>query len=163
MATVATAVAVVSAAVLVALASPAFAAGSADVRFVEPDKFLDAGRSPHDRERVLAALTAHLQRLAQALPDGQKLRVDFLDVDLAGHEELRRGSDVRIVRGSADWPRLHVRWALEQGGSTLKSGQDRLADLDYTMTARMSAASGELPYEKRMLTEWFEKQVEGKR
>ena len=159
----AAAAALASATALVALAGPAQAAGRAEVRFVEPEKFADAGRNPSDRERVLASLRAHLDRLAQRLPDGQTLTVEFLDIDLAGIETLRRGQDVRVLNGGADWPRLQLRWSLVQDGRTLKSGQERLSDMGYTMGSRLSSATsdGDLPYEKRLLSDWFDKQVAG--
>ena len=161
---IAAAVALLSATVLIVLARPAHAAGSAEVRFVEPERFSDAGRSAYDRERALASLAAHLQELARRLPDGQRLKIEVLDVGLAGEQELRRGHDVRILRGAADSPHIHLRWTLEQGGGTLKSGQERLGDLGYLL-GRIGVASGDgdLPYEKRMLTQWFRAQFEGGR
>lgn len=156
-------VALLSAAALVAMARPAHAAGQADVRFVEPDRFRDAGLLAADRERALAMLEAHLRQLAQRLPEGQRLRVDVLDVDLAGERILRPGTDVRVLRGGADVPRLHLKWSLEQGGDVLKSGEDRLRDLDYLGSGpRSPAAAGELPYEKRLLTRWFEASIQGR-
>ena len=157
-------IALLSAFLLVALARPAHATGSAEVRFVEPERFSDAGRSPHERELALASLSAHLQQLAQRLPAGQRLHIDILDIDLAGEQILRRGNDIRVLRGGADWPRIHMRWTLEQGGSTLKSGQERLSELGYLQGRIGNAASdGDLPYEKRMLTQWFRSQFESGR
>ncbi|MCL4696193.1 MAG: DUF3016 domain-containing protein [Burkholderiaceae bacterium] len=153
----ATLLAVVSAAVLVALARQAHAAGSADVRFVEPERYRDAGLLAPDRERTLATLAAHLKQLAQRLPDGRQLRIDVLDVDLAGDRSPRPGTDVRVLRGGADVPRLHLKWTLEEGGRTIKSGEDRFTDLGYlTQAPHRAAASGDLPYEKRLLTRWFD-------
>ncbi len=157
-------VALLSAAALIAMARPAQAAGTAEVRYVEPERFSDAGRAPFDREQALASLTAHLHQLAQRLPDGQRLRIEVLDLDLAGEQILRRGSDVRVMRGAADWPQIHLRWTLEQGGTALKSGEDRLSDLGY-LSGRTSAAASEgaFPHEKRLLTQWFRAQFEGAR
>lgn len=156
--------ALLSAAALVALARAAHAAGTAEVRFVEPERFSDAGRNPFDREQALAALTTHFNQLAQRLPDGQRLRVEVLDLDLAGEQILRRGSEVRVMRGAADWPQMRLRWTLEQGGTTLKSGEDRLSDLAY-LSGRAAPASSEgaFPHEKRLLTQWFRAQFEGAR
>lgn len=158
----AAAVALLSAAALVAMARPAQAAGTAEIRYVEPERFSDAGRSPFDREQALAALTAHLNQLALRLPDGQRLRVEVLDVDLAGEPILRQGTDVRVMRGAADWPQIRLRWTLEQGGATIRSGEDRLSDLGY-LTGRAGPASSEgaFPHEKRLLTQWFRARVEG--
>lgn len=156
-------VALLSAAALVALARPAHAAGTADVRFVEPDRYRDAGLLAADRERTLTALEAHLRQLAQRLPEGQRLRVDVLDVDLAGERAIRPGTEVRVLRGGTDVPRLHLKWTLEQGGVAVKSGEERLRDLDYLGGSRLATtAAGELPYERRLLTRWFETSVQGR-
>lgn len=157
-------VALLSAAVLVAMARPAHAAGTAEVRFVEPERFSDVGRNPFDREQALAELTAHLTQLASRLPDGQRLRVEVLDIDLAGEQIPRRGNDVRVLRGAADWPQIRLRWTLEQAGTTIRTGEDRLSDLGY-LTGRTAPTSSEssFPHEKRLLTQWFRAQFEGKR
>ena len=159
---IAAAVALLSATVLIVMARPAHAAGSAEVRFVEPERFSDAGRPPVERDRTLASLTAHLQQLARGLPDGQRLKIEVLDVDLAGEQVLRRGQDVRVLRGTVDSPSIELRWSLEQGGSTVKSGKERLTDLGYLTGGRAYKANayGDLPYEKRMLSEWFRAQFE---
>jgi hypothetical protein len=160
---VAAALALLSAALLIALARPAHAAGSAEVRFVDADRFADTGRTAVDRERALASLAAHVQELGRRLPDGQRLKVEVLDVDLAGELDFRRG-DVRILRGKADVPHIHLRWALEQGGSTLKSGEERLSNLNYLTGRRVDMAyEGDYPHEKRMLTQWFRDKLEGAR
>jgi hypothetical protein len=160
---VAALVALVSAALLVVMARPAHAAGSVDVRFVDADRYRDAGLLAADRERTLASLAAHLRALAQRLPDGQQLRVQVLDVDLAGERAFRPGTDVRVLRGGADVPRLHLKWTLEQGGAVIQSGEDRLRDLDYLAGGPARAAGdGDLPYEKRLLTRWFEARFAGR-
>lgn len=160
----ATAVALLSAAVLVAMAGPAHAAGSAEVSFVKPEQFADAGSAPRERERALAALAAHVQRLAQRLPDGQRLRVQVTDVDLAGEPRPGRAHDVRVLHGGADWPRIEMRWALEQGGQTLRSGEERLTDMGYLIGPGATLAErDEFPFEKRLLTKWFQAQFEGAR
>jgi hypothetical protein len=158
---VAAGLALLSAALLVALARPAHAAGQADVRFVEPDQFADIGRGTFERERTLASLAAHFKDLARQLPDGQTLKVEVLDVDLAGELELRRGREFRVLRGTADVPRIRLRWSVAQGGATLKQGEGRLADLGYLLSrpGMPAASEGDLPHEKRLLTRWFQEQV----
>lgn len=160
----AAALALLSAAVLIAVAHPAHAAGSADVRFVEPERFSDAGRGALERERALEVLAAHLQELSRRLPDGQRLKVEVLDVDLAGELRWRGGQEVRVLRGGADAPHIQLRWSLEQGGAALKSGQDRLTDLGYLQGRAWTSGQGDgLPYERRMLAQWFRVQFEGGR
>jgi hypothetical protein len=62
----------------------------------------------------------HLQRLgARVLPEGDSLRVEVLDVDLAGHFEPLRfhsGSEVRIVR-DITWPRYPAALHADAGGT----------------------------------------------
>jgi hypothetical protein len=160
---VAALVALLSAAALVAMARPAHAAGVVEVRFVDPDRYRDAGLLAADRDRTLASLAAHLRRLAERLPDGRQLRVEVLDIDLAGERSFRPGHEVRVLRGGADVPRLHLKWTLEQAGAVIRSGEDRLRDLDY-LGSRPFAPTGEgdLPDEKRLLTRWFEARIEGR-
>lgn len=161
---IAAAIAALSAAALVALAQPARAAGSTEIRFVEPQQFSDAGRSQVERERALASLAAHLEQLGKRLPDGQRLRIEVLDVNLAGEQVLRRGTEVRVLRDAADSPQMRLRWALLQGERTLKSGEERLSDLGYMRGRTVALSSeGDLPYEKRMLTAWFKGEFEGAR
>lgn len=153
---IAAAMALLAAITLVALARPAQAAGRAEVQFVEPQKFVDAGPTAFDRERTLAILAEHVRQLGQQLPDGQVLRVQVTDIDLAGTLQWRRAQEVRVVRGAADVPRLQLRWTLAEGARTLRSGEEDLTDLGYTFGRTLrDAADGSLPYEKRLLSDWF--------
>ena len=77
-------VAAVATLFLVFYAPPTNAAGQAEVSFVEPQRFTDAQRNPLERERVLQSLATHVGKPATGLPDGQSLRIEILDVDLAG-------------------------------------------------------------------------------
>ncbi|MFN9764584.1 MAG: DUF3016 domain-containing protein [Pseudomonadota bacterium] len=150
---------VAAVALALALAPPAQAAGRAEVRYVEPERFSDVGRGALDRERVLAALGAQFERLAARLPDGRTLRVEVLDVDLAGALEPTRGGEVRVLRGTTDAPRITVRWTLLEGERTLRGGVDRVSDLGYLFDAGPRARDGEFSYEARMLERWFDENV----
>jgi hypothetical protein len=149
-------IAMLAFAALVVMARSAHAAGRAEVQFVEPQKYADAGMNGIERERTLAILAEHVQQLAQRLPDGQLLRLQVLDVDLAGTLEWKRAQEVRVVRGAVDAPRLKFRWTLAQGESALRNGEEDLTDLGYTFGRPLAQASdGSLPYEKRLLNDWF--------
>ena len=143
-----------------ALLQPAAAAGRVEVKFVDAAQFTDAGPSVIDRERTLHSLSAYLQSLGPALPDGQTLSLDVLDVDLAGEvEPLRWGwSDLRVLRGGADGPHMTLRYTLQAAGHTLKTGQAQLSDMNYLFASRGYPVrqSGALPYETRMLRQWFD-------
>jgi hypothetical protein len=149
--------------VLVAAAAAVFsvaaqAAGSVQVNFVQPEKFTDVRDSYLRSERYLELIEQNLTEAALPyLADGQVLKVDVLDVDLAG--EVRPGArpyDLRILKGGADWPRIELRWTLEAGGQTVKSGQARVQDMAYLQRVISVPGPQEaLRYERRMLDDWF--------
>jgi len=149
---------VLGAVALGSVALPARATGTVDVNYVEPQKFADIGHGSYDRERTLKSLTSYLQDLSRRLPDGQTLRLDITDVDLAGEiYPLSRG-DVRVMRGMADWPVITLRYTLLEGGRTLKQGQARIADMNYLGTLNTDGR-GELSHERHMLRKWFDETI----
>lgn len=148
--------------VLAGLAVLAAGAASAatTVTFVEPDKFVDVPFSPIERERMLAELRGHFEKLGARLPAGQDLRIEVLDVDLAGiTRPTASRPDMRFLTGGADWPSLRVRYAVEQDGQVLKSGEDRLTDMTYMQHLNPYPSDTSLRYEKRMIDQWFNKKV----
>ena len=140
--------------------SAAQAAGTVQVNFVEPDKFSDAGRGALDLERTTQAFAEHLQALGKRLPDGQSLRLHVTDIDLAGElRPTRHGSEIRVLRGRADWPRVALRYELVQDGRTLKSGATQVADMAYQQTSLSTQRGEAYAYEFRMLERWFKEQI----
>lgn len=133
-----------------------WAAGQVEVSFAEPAQYSDAGQGSFDRDRHLASLAAHLKALGSRLPEGQTLKLEVLDVDLAG--EIRPTGihhNLRVLRGRADWPRLTLRYTLADGSREIARGEERVSDLAYMFTRRAGEAYGDLPYEKRLLDHWF--------
>jgi len=143
----------------------ALAVGSAGaavtVSYVAPDKFSDIPFVPWEREETLKQLTDHFTKLGNSLPPGQDLRVEVLDVDLAGRAipSVRAGRDIRVMRGQADWPRMQLRFSLEQNGQVLKSGEAQLSDMNYLDHHTRYFDSEPLRYEKQMIDDWFEKTI----
>jgi hypothetical protein len=148
---------VVALASMLAVAAGAAFAGTAEVRFVDPDRMSDLAANKWQQDENIQALTRYIQQLAARLPADQVLHVDVLDVDLAGSPVFssRRGENLRIMNNRADAPKLHLRWTLQAAGQT-SNGEDRLTDLDYVhhqLASRRSSTP--LYYEKRLLDEWF--------
>jgi hypothetical protein len=143
---------------LLAVSAPAFA--GVTVSYIKPEEFADMPFGPQDREQVLRQLTEHFVTLGKKLPEGQDLKIEVTDVDLAGRliPSRRTGNDLRVLNGGADWPRIHLRYTLESNGRQLGSGEADLSDMNYlNKTSRLS--SGEpLRYEKQMIDDWFYKQ-----
>jgi hypothetical protein len=160
----ATLLASAASAVLLALAAvPATAAGRVDVNFVEPETFGDVGWGSVDRERNLQVLAQHFQALAARLPDTQTLRVEVLDVDLAGEPRPGAIQDFRVVRGGADWPAITLRYVLDDRGSVLASGEERVTDMNYLFSRTVGSDHGPLPYERRLIQRWFQERFEPQR
>ena len=147
------------AAAVLSTASPSGAAGNAQVSYVQPDKFTDAGHGGFDRERTMQSLTQHFDTLGKRLPDGQTLRVEVLDVDLAGEVWPRGPHEVRVLRGRADWPHLTLRYTVLDNNRTVKAGEARLTDMAYLFDRHRQAQYSDLPFEKRMLDRWFKEEI----
>lgn len=156
-------VATAAATLCVAFAAPqAHAAGSVDVQWLKPDTYTDAGRSSLDRERVMKSLGDHLQKLGKQLPDGQLLKLDITDLNLAGEIEPFRWHDLRVLRGRADWPQMSLHYSLSADGRTLKSGDAQLQDMGYLFSNPTSLRQEDLGYEKRMVDRWFKAEFGGR-
>lgn len=132
------------------------AAAEVEVRWLQPEQYSDAGRTPYDRERAMQTLGGHFARLGQRLPAGRTLQVEVLDVDLAGEIEPRRWHDVRVLRGRVDGPHLSLRYRLLEGGQTVSEGRADLTDIAYLHGLRAAAGrDGGLAHEKRLVDRWF--------
>jgi len=142
-----------------AAAGSALAAGAAvNVNFVNADGFSDTGSTPWDKKDNLDVIARHLQTLGQRyLGADQVLKVDVLDVDLAGENRFsrRQGTELRIAKGRTDFPKMTVRYSLESNGRVLQSGEERIADMDYLHRIVDYASSDPLRHEKQMLDAWF--------
>lgn len=149
---------------LLAAAVSLLAAGAAwaevTVTFVKPEEFADVPHSVIERERMQKDFADYFVKLGKKLPDGQKLSVEVLDIDLAGRLWPRRsGDDIRVMNGGADWPHMHLRYTLEQNGQTLRSGDEQLSNMMYQQRSSRYAEGDPLRYEKQMVDDWFDKTI----
>lgn len=130
---------------------------AATVNFVKPENFADLPQMQHDKDRVLKEIEAHFGKLAAQLPAGQDLKIDILDIDLAGRMEpqFRGTQDVRMLKGTADWPTIELRYRVESKGTVVKSGEARIADMNYLRHRPRYSINDLIPYEKQMLDDWF--------
>ncbi len=142
------------------IAGAAHAAGNVQISFVKPENFADVRDRAHSREQNLKALEQVISSAAQPyVADGQTLKIEVLDVDLAG--EVRPGArawDVRVMRGRADWPRITLRWSVDGAGAVARSGEAVVQDMAYLQRLPPTMTDTALVYERRMLGEWFKQQ-----
>lgn len=144
-----------------AMMSPVAANAGIKVLFIEPERYTDAGLHSEygakSRSATLTGIQQHLERLGERyLKPGQDLTIEVIDIDLAGRFELWRinARDLRLMR-EVTWPRIEVRYTLEQNGVVVESGEEAVTDLNYLMRAGIAYSSDPLRYEKAMLEEWF--------
>ena len=135
------------------------------VTFTQAKDYVDMPFAPWDKERVMKDLTKHFDKLGAQLPQGQDLKIEVLDIDLAGRIEPRLsfGHEIRILRGGADWPMIQLRYSVESEGKVLRSGEARVADMTYLNHFNRYPASEPLRYEKSMLDDWFRKVMKDER
>jgi hypothetical protein len=130
------------------------------VTFVKPEEFADVPRNGIDRDRTLKDFSDYFATLNKKLPAGQNLKVEILDIDLAGRLWPRRtGDDIRVMNGGADWPHIHLRYTLEQDGQVLRSGDEHISNMMYQQRINRYSDGDPLRYEKQMLDEWFDKTI----
>jgi hypothetical protein len=139
------------------LASVASAAGTVQVSFVQPERFADVRDAAFSRDANLDILKRHLEAAAAPyVADGATLKIDVLDVDLAGEPSHGpRTQDLRILRGRADWPRIQLRYSLEAPGQPARAREATVSDMAYLQHIGSSMHGEALYYERRMLDEWF--------
>ena len=147
--------------VLLTISLPA--AAELQVQFMEPERYTDAhlDRSFGTDERVLQSIEQHLQKLAgRCLDSGDALHIRVLDIDLAGQQEWWNNPsayNLRIMR-DATWPRINLVYTLRRSNGENVEARERVSDMNYLgNSVYMRADSMPLPYERVMLSNWFER------
>ena len=142
------------------LAAVPAARAEVTVAFTAPEKFVDAGlrrhNGPQARELALRIIRAQLVALgARYLKPNQNLAIEVLDVDLAGELEWWHGTyDIRYLRDHT-WPRIKLRYTLEEGGQTVRGAEETVSDPSYQMNIVAMRSGDIMPHEKEMLARWL--------
>ncbi len=148
-----------------ALAAGVFASSAysaVTVTFTKSETYADMPFSQSGKDDVFAELRRHFEKLGAKLPSGQDLKIEVRDIDLAGAIEPQRmstNSDFRILRGGADWPMIELKYVIEAEGKSVKTGEARVNDLNYLRGLNRYSANEPLRYEKKMLDEWFQREI----
>lgn len=137
-------------------------AADVTVEFQDPDKFRDVRESlgGSTDESALAALRTFLQKEAPArLQAGQKLRVVFTDIDLAGDfVGGARYDRVRVIRG-VFIPRQELSFTLtDSAGQVVKQGTRTLTDLNFQAAGLRIGSGQPYFYDKVLLEDWLRKE-----
>lgn len=142
------------------LGIPAQANAIVEIAFIEPGDFTDGevrgGLFGSGGLGAVTAIRQHLVKLGDNnLSPREALRIEVLDVDLAGrYEWWRFPFDARIMRDSSV-PAIEVRFTYYVDGKIVDEGEERITDLNYLQDVRVGKRGGLLKYEKIMLDRWF--------
>jgi hypothetical protein len=143
---------------LLALAAGAASAADVTVTYIQPENFSDIPTGG-EREETLRNLTAHFVKLGAKLPAGQQLRIDVLDIDMAGVEQPSGGrTDMRVTTRGA-WPRISLHYSLESNGQVLSNGAGELRDTAFLDRPNRYMDHDTIRFEKKMVDTWFEKTI----
>jgi hypothetical protein len=154
---------------MVFISTFALAKGNVEIDWQNPEKYSDV-RSPsmtkaRYREQVFKQLDEYFNELAADLADGQILKINVTNLDLAGQVWPasfvglgHSGSDIRVVK-SIDIPRMHFSYQLlDQNGAVIKAADADLKDLSFQDRHNPFFSSESLRYEKNMVKQWFEQE-----
>ena len=134
-------------------------AATAEVTWTDYEKYRDIdpgeGHRKHFRENTFYNFEKHFTKLATKLPQGQVLKIDVTDIDLAGDTHAAGISRLRIVK-DIYFPRMKFSYQLfEADGSVLEANEVELKDMSFMMSATLRYKNESLRYEKQMLDDWF--------
>lgn len=141
---------------LMALAAAAASAAEVTVNYIDSDKFSDLP-SGGERGEAMRGIAAHFEKLAAKLPAAYKLRIDVQDVDMAGSEQPSGARTDMRVTTRGEWPRINLRYALENNGQVVSEADAELRDTAFLDRPNRYMPSDIVRYEKRMIDNWFEK------
>lgn len=142
----------------VMLVVPSSLAGTSEVTWTNADKYRDVdpgeGHKKKFKAKVFSEFEQHFAKLAASLPDGQTLKVDVTDVDLAG--DVRHNMQrIRVVK-DLYFPRIKFSYqVVDSSGKEISSGQENLKDMNFMMGSSLKYKNDLIGYEKKMLDEWF--------
>ena len=134
-------------------------AATAQVEYVKPESFRDAGRRfpASARDESLAPLKEHfVKEIGRRLPADQTLSLSITDLDLAGEFEPSQPAsrELRIVKEIYP-PRIDLKFRLTRAdGSVVKEGTRTLRDTSFLSNSSGTNADP-LRYEKAMIDRWI--------
>ncbi len=147
----------------VSLLNVAYAATS-EITWTDHKKYRDIHPGnesrKHFRERTFKQFEKHFAKLAEKLPEGQILKINVTDVDLAGATYIGGTyiggiNQLRIIK-DLYFPRMNFSYELVNvDGSIVTSDEIVLKDMNFMMAASLKYRNRSLGYEKKMLDDWF--------
>ena len=134
-------------------------AATVEVTWTDYEKYRDIhpgdGNRKAFREDTFYNFEKHFTKLAGNLPEGQILKIDVTDVDLAGDTHAGGINGYRIVKETYP-PRMNFSYQLlNADGSEVTAAEVKLRDLNFMQGSRLKYRNDALSYEQKMLDDWF--------
>lgn len=135
------------------------AAGESEVTWTNPDKYTDIRAGNEHRAKFKARIFNHFEKhfskLSEKLPDGQVLKVNVTNVDLAGDVRFDTMDRIRVIR-DLYIPRMKFTYELVNSNkSIVDSGEVDLKDMGFMQQSANIGHHQAIYYEKKMLNKWF--------
>ncbi|MDP5032030.1 MAG: DUF3016 domain-containing protein [Paraglaciecola sp.] len=152
---------------LALISVPSFSQAEVEVNWQNPESYRDVRPTGESRKRfrehTFAELQDYIVKLAEQLPQGQKLTLNVTNLDLAGQvwpaSFVGLGhstNDVRVVK-NIDIPRMSFSYTLtNKAGEIVQQAEVDLKDMAFMDRANRFFDSENLRYEKNMLKSWFD-------
>jgi hypothetical protein len=134
-------------------------AGISEVKWANPDKYTDikAGNEhrTHFKNRIFKAFEEHFAKLSETLPEGQLLKIEVTNVDLAGDVRFDTMDRIRVIK-DLYIPRMKFTYkVINADKSVAQEGDVDLKDMGFMSGSSLRYKHKPIPYEKRMLDKWF--------
>ncbi|GLX78987.1 hypothetical protein tinsulaeT_23270 [Thalassotalea insulae] len=154
-------VTVILSTVLALLLTPATLAATTKVKWTNPDDYHDIYAGEEHRAKfkaqVFSSLEKHFAKLAQQLPEGQRLNIEVTDLDLAGDVHIGGIRRIRIIK-ELFYPRIEFSYQLfDSSNHIISSDKINLKDMNFMYGSTLRYRNERFGYEKRMLDDWFKK------
>jgi hypothetical protein len=141
------------------LISQSSLAATVEMNWVEPGTYDDMRSGDQNRkafrDRTFKVLEKHFIKLAANLPKNQILKVDILNIDLAGEIDFSGERQIRILR-EPYFPRINLAYQLMgDDNAIVMSGSDKLKSMNFLQSSNLRYRNESLGHEKKMLDVWF--------
>jgi hypothetical protein len=134
-------------------------AGQSEITWTEPEKYTDIRPGSESkkrfRNRIFKNFEKHFIKLSEQLPEGQILKLNVTNVDLAGDVRFSPMQEFRIIK-DIYIPRFKFTYELLNADKTIvDSGKVDLKDMSFMNSPSLHSKNDTLKYEKSMIDKWF--------
>ena len=135
-------------------------AAGLEVTFTAPDKYIDIRpgdeNQHHYNETVFYNIRKQLTKLAEDLPDDQLLKVDIVNIDLAGDIRMTGNGLIRVISQMYS-PYFKFTYQLEdKDKKVIVQGEEAIRDKSFMTGTSLRYRNEYLGYEKQLFDDWFE-------